>query len=212
MSYYGQKLKQRRKELKLTMLDVAKKVGVSEATISRWESGDIANMKRDKIVLLAQALKKSPTWIMESDDATASNITEIDEIISFPELGSVKAGFDGTINEYPTGKVIDLPSSFISGEKDDYFTLRVTGDSMYPRLIDGDSILVKRCSSVDSGTIAVVLYNGDEATVKKVKYVNGEDWMELIPINPEYTTKRIEGPDLEQCRVLGKVVKLIRDF
>lgn len=83
---------------------------------------------------------------------------------------------------------------------------------MYPKLIEGDTILCKRCNSVDSGDLAVILYNGDEATVKKVNYVIGQNWLELIPINPEYTTKRIEGADLEQCRVLGKVVKLIRDL
>lgn len=57
-------IKNRRIEIGLTMLDVSKKVGVSEATISRWESGDIANMKRDKIVLLAEALELSPAVIM----------------------------------------------------------------------------------------------------------------------------------------------------
>lgn len=60
----NQKLKHRRLEIGLTMLQVAKKVGVSEATISRWESGDIANMRRDKIVLLANALHVSPAYIM----------------------------------------------------------------------------------------------------------------------------------------------------
>ncbi len=57
-------IKNRRLELGLTMLDLAKKVGVSEGTVSRWESGDIANMKRDKIVALAKALNLSPAIIM----------------------------------------------------------------------------------------------------------------------------------------------------
>lgn len=65
------KLKQRRKELNLTMLDVAKKTGVSEATVSRWESGDIANMRRDRIVLLANALQVPPSFIMGDDEAIA---------------------------------------------------------------------------------------------------------------------------------------------
>ena len=60
----SKKLKDRRKELKLTMFQVAQEAGVSEATISRWESGDIANMRRDKIVSLANALKVSPSFIM----------------------------------------------------------------------------------------------------------------------------------------------------
>lgn len=57
-------LKNRRIELNLTMLDVAKKVGVSEGTISRWESGDIANMRRDRIAALAKALQITPDVIM----------------------------------------------------------------------------------------------------------------------------------------------------
>lgn len=61
------KIKQRRKELGLTMLQVAKKIGVSEATVSRWESGDIANMRRDKIVSLANALQVHPSFIMGDD-------------------------------------------------------------------------------------------------------------------------------------------------
>ena len=60
-------LKQRRIELNLTMADVADKVGVSEATISRWESGDITNMRRDKIALLAKVLKVSPLKFLYPD-------------------------------------------------------------------------------------------------------------------------------------------------
>ena len=64
----NEKIKSRRIELGLTMLEVAKKVGVSEATVSRWESGDIANMRRDKIVLLANALQVPASFIMDLDE------------------------------------------------------------------------------------------------------------------------------------------------
>lgn len=67
-------------------------------------------------------------------------------------------------------------------------------------------------SSVDSGSVAVVLYGNEEATVKTVKYVNGENQLELIPANPDYEPKHIEGAELEKCRILGRVVKLIRDL
>lgn len=63
------KLKARRIELKLTMAEVAKLVGVSEATISRWESGDISNMRRDKIALYAKALNTTPLFVMGLDKA-----------------------------------------------------------------------------------------------------------------------------------------------
>lgn len=58
--------------------------------------------------------------------------------------------------------------------------------------------------------VAVVLYNDEEVTIKKVNYVKGQNWLELIPRNPEYPVKRIENEDLAHCRVLGKVVYLFR--
>lgn len=57
-------LRKRRKELGLTMLEVAKAVGVSEATVSRYESGDIKNMRRDRIEKYAKVLKVSPALII----------------------------------------------------------------------------------------------------------------------------------------------------
>lgn len=94
----SQKLKNRRKELGLTMLEVAKRAGVSEATVSRWESGDIANMRRDKIVSLANALQVEPSFIMNYDGtknfplSSNPNITDTlnatteKEITEMPEL------------------------------------------------------------------------------------------------------------------------------
>ena len=74
-------LKERRIELNMTMLDVAKKVGVSEGTISRWESGDIANMKRDKIAALAKALSISPGVIMGWNEPPTIRLTKEEEVL-----------------------------------------------------------------------------------------------------------------------------------
>jgi len=137
---------------------------------------------------------------------------ESERVISFPVIGNIAAGYDGQAVEIPSEDVELIPLSLLGGrDSKDYFVLRVTGDSMYPKFLDGDRVLVLRCTSVDSGSIAVILYNGYDATIKRVNYVYGEDWLDLIPINPEYQTKRIEGTELDQCRVLGKVVKLMRD-
>lgn len=72
------KLKKRRKELNLTMKDVAAAVGVSEGTVSRWESGNIANMGRDKIYALSKVLKMSPAEIMGIDDNNDNSKKDID--------------------------------------------------------------------------------------------------------------------------------------
>ncbi len=197
--------KQRKKELHLNYDKIAELAGISKRSVEDIFRGYTITPRIDTVEAIEKALglnEKNPT-----------NIYDVDGLLIYEELGTVCAGFNGAINEIPTGKKIEIPASMINGgEKEDYFVLRVSGNSMYPRLLEGDTILCKRCTSVDSGDLAVVLYNGDEATVKKVNYISGQDWLELIPINPEYPVKRIEGSDLEQCHVLGKVIKLIRDL
>ena len=79
--------------------------------------------------------------------------------------------------------------------------------------MDGDRVLILKQTTLNrSGEIGAVLYDGNYATLKKVEYVMGEDWMKLIPINPEYQPKTITGPDLEQCRIIGIPRLLIRDI
>lgn len=98
-------LRNRRIELGMTMKELATKVGVSEGTISRWESGDIANMRRDKIALLAQALRISPEVIMEwepmdnhpqyyTDPETAKKAQEMFEDPTMRALYDMKRNMD----------------------------------------------------------------------------------------------------------------------
>lgn len=211
----SKRIKELRQKRDMTLEQVAKVVGVGKSTVRKWETGMIANMKRDKIASLAKALGTTPAYLMGWGEETKNppNIYDVDGLICFEEIGTICAGYNGSVNETLTGEIVEIPLSMISGgHKEDYFVLRVKGNSMHPRILEGDRILCKRCNSVDSGSFAVVLYDGECATVKKVHYVPGENWLELIPINPEYETKRIQGADLEQCRILGKVVKLIRDL
>ena len=81
---------------------------------------------------------------------------------------------------------------------------------MYPKIEDGDIIVVRKQDSVDSGDIAVLLLDGDEGLVKKVNY--GSDWIELVSINPEYKPRRFEGREVLRLRVVGKVVGSYKVF
>ena len=210
---FFQQLKLLRKEKNLTQTELANILHLSHGAVAMWETNK-RQPDNETLGLLADFFGVSVDYLLGREETkNPPNVYDVDGLIKFEELGTICAGFNGTVNENPTGEIVEIPLSMIKGgRKDDYFVLRVQGNSMYPRILEGDRILCKRCSSVDSGDFAVVLYDGECATVKKVHYVNGEDWLELIPINPEYTTKRIEGSDLEQCRILGKVVKLIRDL
>lgn len=209
----GDRIKSQRKKLGLTQIAFAKNFQISHGAIAMWETNK-RQPDNDTMLRLADFFGVSVDYLLGREETkNPPNVYDVDGLVQFEEIGTICAGYNGALNETFTGEIVEIPLSMINGEeKEDYFVLRVQGNSMHPRILEGDRILCKRCSIVDSGSFAVVLYDGECATVKKVHYVNGANWIELVPINPEYTTKRIEGADLEQFRILGKVVKLIRDL
>lgn len=140
------------------------------------------------------------------------NLTE--DTVTFPVIGELAAGYDMFANEeYDTFDSIEIPLSYLKGRpKDDFFVLKIHGSSMYPMYMNNDKVLIKKTPTLSrSGDIGVVQYE-DYATLKKVEYVDGEDWMKLIPINPSYEPKTISGAELEQCRIVGIPVLLIREI
>lgn len=209
----GEKISIRRKELGLTLEDVGKYVGVTKATVKKWETGFIANMRRDKIALLAKILQMPPTeFINENEEPTEkSNISYVypkNEVYSIPLFESVSAGFGA----YADSEVLEYIPIVLSNPHDlqDIIAIKVKGDSMYPLIIDGDCIIVRKQESVDSGTIGVVLLDGNEGLVKRIVY--GDDWIELQSVNPEYAPKRFEGAEVQRLRVVGKVTKIDREL
>ena len=209
----GDRIKQRREALGMTQTALADLIGTTKQNIYKYENGIISNIPSDRVEAIAAALNTTPSVLMGWEDTTPlpSNAEPVDAFISFRVIGSIAAGYDHQAVEEYTGDTVTVPAASLHGRRpEEYFALRVKGDSMFPKLEEGDTILVRRCETVEPGAIAVVLYNGDEATVKKVYMGNG--WIDLIPINPEYPTRRIEGEDLSLCRILGQAVTLLRDF
>ena len=92
----------------------------------------------------------------------------------------------------------------------DTIGIRVKGNSMYPKIEDGDIIIVRKQESVDSGSIAVLLLDGEEGLVKRVEY--GPDWIDLISINPEYAPRHFEKEEVLRLRVVGLVVGSYKKF
>ena len=83
---------------------------------------------------------------------------------------------------------------------------------MYPLYHENDKVLILRQSSLNySGQIGAVVYD-DCATLKKVEYKAGEDWLRLIAVNPAHPPRKIENEELEKCVVLGVPKLLIRDI
>lgn len=209
----GEKISVRRKELGLTLEDVGKYVGVTKATVKKWETGYIANMRRDKIALLAKILKIPPTeFINENEEPEEkSNISYIypkNEVYSIPLFESVSAGFGA----YADSEVLEYIPIVLSNPHDAQNTIaiKVKGDSMYPLIMDGDCVIVRKQDTVVSGTIGVVLLDDNEALVKRIVF--DKNWMELQSVNPQYAPKRFENDELDHIRIVGKVIKIDREL
>ena len=212
----GHIINQRRLFLGLTLEDVGNAVGVSKSTVKKWEDGYISNMKRDKISKLAKVLKISPVVLItgeleeNSKDNSAESLTVLpsDKIFMRPLYNSVAAGFGAPAEN----TIVSYIPTFINNtlEKDKYIWVNVEGDSMSPLIDDGSKILIRMQESVDSGQIAVVLIDNEEAVVKKVEY--GNDFVTLISVNPYYPPRKFEGREVLRVRVVGVVKEVSKEL
>ncbi len=206
------RLKYLRKTHKKTQQEMANYLGLSQQAYSTYEN-ETRTPPTDMTVKLATFFKVSIDYLLGRTDTPMPKyeIPSSVEIINYPVIGYIRAGYGGEAIEQETGEIQEVPRSIMNGHKpSDFFVLEVKGDSMYPELREGDRVLVRKCDSIDSGSIGVVLYNGNEATIKKIVYKYGENWFDMVPINPMFKTVRIEGPALQECKVLGLVVYLFR--
>ena len=194
-----------------TPSDIVNLLGVSKSTVSSWRNGE--KMPRmDKIEALANYFGCLKSDLIEQKSLRAPEVTE--DTVIFPVIGEIAAGYDYPAYEDWSGDTVEIPKSYLHGRsRDDFFVLSVKGDSMYPQYMDGDKVLILKQSTMNrSGEIGAIIYDGDMATLKKIEYVDGEDWVKLIPINPEYTPKTIRNEALEQCHVLGIPRLLVREI
>lgn len=201
-------MKERMEELNYSFSTLANMTGVSKSALQRYANEYSAKIPINKLKAIAEALKVDPAQFV---GWTTPDVT--DDVVKLPVLGDVAAGYEHIAAENWEGDNIEIPRSYLKGHPiGDYFVLRVSGDSMYPIYMDGDMVLVLKQKTLNrSGDIGVIRYDGDNATLKKVEYVMGEDWMRLIPINPQYPPMMIENEDLELCEVLGVPRMVIRE-
>lgn len=208
----GEYIKKLRTTHGMSQEELGKLVGVKRAAVQKWESGMVQNLKRETIIALSNIFSVSPASFINDEKLLPPTITE--DIVTFPVIGEIAAGYDEIAVEDWSGETVDIPRSYLKGRKQsDFFVLSVIGNSMYPMYHNGDKVLILKQSTLDrSGDIGAILYDGECATLKKVEYVPGENWIKLIPLNPEFMPKLIENAELEQCRVLGIPKLLIREI
>ncbi|CAG9976435.1 TPA: LexA family protein [Staphylococcus aureus] len=199
-------IKSRRKELNLTLEQVGDLVGVGKSTVRKWETGDIENMKRDKIVKLAKALKVSPSYIMGIEDEKPQ--LETLPVKKIPVVSKISAG----IPIYTEENLVDyiyFSTKNLNPNKEE-FGLQVSGDSMDKLFQDGDVVVVEKDSTVENGQLGVVMINGYNGTVKRIRY-NG-DQIILIPEsnNPSHYPQ-VYGKD-DEVKIVGRVVASVKTY
>ncbi|HCW9370237.1 TPA: helix-turn-helix domain-containing protein [Staphylococcus aureus] len=193
-------IKSRRKELNLTLEQVGDLVGVGKSTVRKWETGDIENMKRDKIVKLAKALRVSPSYIMGIEDEKPQ--LETIPVKKIPVVSKISAGMPIYTEENLIDYIYFATKNLNSNKEE--FGLQVSGDSMDKLFQDGDVVVVEKDSTVENGQLGVVLVNGYNGTVKRIRYDN--DQIILIPEsnNPSHYPQ-VYGKD-DEVKIVGRVV------
>ena len=207
------RLQELRKARGYSQQDVASLIGVGRTTYLKYENGD--NRPTRKLNELARLFNVSTDYLLGLTDTPTESLTQpLSQSLSkergvrIPVLGCVVAGILIEAIE----EVIDweeIPQKMAATGK--FFALRVCGHSMEPTILEGDVVIVRQQEDVDSGDIAIVLVNGDEATVKRVK--KQKDGITLIATNTSvyephfYSNQEIH--DLP-VRVVGKVEELRR--
>jgi len=187
----------------LSQEELANKLGMTQQAIDAWERS-ISNPRKSTIDKLS-AIFSVPSSTLFGEKPLSAPIG-----IKIPVLGRVVAG----IPLEATTEILDweeiTPEVASTGE---YFALQIKGSSMMPRIQEGDVVIVKKQPSVESGEIAIVLINGDEATIKQV-YVQ-ENGIMLQAYNPTvYPAHFYNNEEIQKLPVciMGKVVELRGKF
>lgn len=191
------RLKLLREERGLFQKDIATLLNVSIPAVNQYESGK-RDMSTETVVKLAEYFGVSTDYLLGKSDNRNSDVP----ISKIPVLGTVKAGYDWLAEENIVDYITLKENIPNVGE---YYALRITGDSMLPLLAEGDLVIVHDQADVESGQTAVVLINGEEATVKKV--IKTKDGIELHAMNPYYPAKKFTFEDMQKIpvKIIGRV-------
>ncbi len=199
------KLKEFRKNAGITQEKLSKKIGVSRSTIAMWETG-ASEPDLQTLTNIAKILNCSVEELLGVYVESKSKVG-----IKVPVLGSIPAGI-------PLEAITDILDYEEIPEKmaksGEYFALKVKGDSMAPKILNGDIVIIRKQEDAESGNICVVMVNGYDATLKEIKKDTAGIW--VLPYNPNsdfkptfYSKKEIEELPV---RIIGVAVEIRRSL
>ena len=198
------RIKKLRQEKDLSQKELADMIPVNQTAISQWERG-VTSPNPAALKILCKIFNTTSDYILNFDNEPQ----KIKKGFKIPVLGHVAAGIPLEAIE----DIIDYEEiTEDMAKQGEYFGLIIKGNSMEPRMATGDVVIVRQQPDVDTGDIAVVMINGDEATCKKIKKT--PEGVMLIAFNPEYEPMFFSNKEIEQLpvRIIGKVVELRAKF
>lgn len=203
---FADKLREIRKKNNITQVEFAKKFNIAIGTIGNWETGK-RQPDYEMLLKIANYFNVTVDFLLERDNKKET--TPKHRIIKMPVYGMVAAG-SPILTVEDILDYIDIDEEDISDGE--FRALRVKGDSMIPDIKSGDIVVVRRQPDIESGQVAVVIINGDEATVKKV--IKHKDGIQLIATNPEYMPMFFSNKEIEDLpvNIFGRVMELRRKF
>lgn len=203
----GDIIKQYREEHQMSLQDFANLIGTSRSYIHMLEknvnpsTNKPINPSIETLKLLANAMNMDLDFLLKQLDSEQQIYLNEEEykkqfektdilgnpVVPLPLIGTVKAGYNYLAQENWIGTV-DVETSLV-GDGKDYFALKVKGDSMAPVFLEGDIVIIKKQNDCENNEFAVVIINGDEGTLKKIKKT--DNGIILQPLNPAYRTSNV---------------------
>jgi repressor LexA len=211
----GDRVREARTNKHLDQVSLADKIGVATRTLQRWEKGD---QVPDSVALtrIAKATGAQPTWLLTGEGemypapSRPQNVFPLNatmkrkvSLVDLPLVSAVPAGKVATmfhpdyVDTYVTVDDVKDPQAF---------ALKVRGNSMSPRIEDGDIVIVSPHQEVHNGDICVIRVSGED-TLKKVKLEG--IYLHLVPLNPDFEPVTVKRKDVD---FVWKVVKLIKEL
>ena len=189
----------------MTQEDVGKVIGVSKATIMKYEKGIVSNMKRSSIATLADFFNVSPTYLIGLEEQQTTNILK--DLLYIPVVGKIRAGEPILAEENIEDNLVISCSMYNLHSADGLFFLKVVGDSMNNVIPNGGYALIRQQDTAENGDIVVAIVNGDnEATLKRFKQIDN-NFVMLEPDSSfnEYQPIIINLKDTD-FKIIGKVI------
>ena len=185
----------------IKQVDLVEKTKLDKTLINKYLSG-VSNAKQRKLTILAEALNVNEVWLLgydvSMDREPNTKITQLgNPVVEIPILGTVKAGYDYLAQENWIG-TIDIDKKLADGGE--FFALKVKGDSMAPIFIEGDTVILRKQNDCENNQVAVVIINGDEGTLKKVKKT--DDGIILQAYNPIYSPVFYTNKEIKEMPVV----------